>query len=124
MLRHLDRTDSELTILLVDDATMLALNAQWRGIKATTDVLSFPMTEGEYGDVNPQLLGDVVISVPAAGRQASAGGRAVLDEITFLLAHGLLHLLGHDHKTSREDRAMKRRTKELVDVAGMVTSRT
>lgn len=121
MLRHLGREGDELSVMLVDDATMRALNARWRGKDASTDVLSFSMAEGEYGDVNPRMLGDVVISVPTAARQAAQGGGAVMDELTTLLAHGLLHLLGHDHRTAREDRAMRRRTEELV--ASAVTSR-
>ncbi len=116
MLRGLERHDAELTILLVDDEAMRELNTTWRGKNATTDVLSFPMGEGEYGDVNPELLGDVVISVPTAELQARRSKRTPLEEVTFLLAHGILHLVGYDHGTAAEAREMTKRTKHLMSL--------
>jgi len=117
MLEALDHADCELTVVLVDDDSMRELNKTWRGKDATTDVLSFAMREGEYAELNPQLLGDVVISVPAASRQASRARRTTVDEVTMLLAHGLLHLLGYDHQTPSTHRDMVRRTRLLVDAA-------
>lgn len=117
MLKSLGRDDAELTVTLVDDETMRELNAQWRGKDTSTDVLSFAMTEGEYGDINPQLLGDVVISVPTALRQARDGRRELMDEVTMLLAHGLLHLLGYDHQTRAALKDMTHRTEQLVQAA-------
>lgn len=124
MLEALGRADSELTVLLVDDATIHELNRTYRGIDSPTDVLSFAMQEGEYGDVNPQLLGDVVIAVPTARRQAQKAKRTAFDEIVFLLAHGLLHLVGYDHQSDDEDRVMKKETRRLLAASeGSVTSR-
>jgi probable rRNA maturation factor len=117
MLEAVDHADCELTVLLVDDDSMRELNKTWRGKDATTDVLSFAMREGEYAELNPQLLGDVVISVPTASRQASQARRTTIDEVTMLLAHGLLHLLGYDHQTPSTHRDMVRRTRLLVDAA-------
>jgi len=117
MLHVLDRLEGELSILLVDDAVIQTLNASYRGKDKPTDVLSFAMSEGEFGDVNPAILGDVVISVPTAVRQAKRAKREVFDEVTFLLAHGLLHLLGYDHETDEQDREMKKETRRLMKAA-------
>ena len=114
MLDALGRLDSELSVVLVDDTIMQSLNATYRGKDQTTDVLSFAMTEGDFGDVNPDVLGDVVISVPTARRQATQARQPLLDRVTFLLAHGLLHLIGYDHETDEQHREMTRQTKRLM----------
>jgi probable rRNA maturation factor len=72
------------------------------------------MQEGPGPQFAQGLLGDVVISLPTARRQAAASDRAIVDEVTFLLAHGLLHLLGHDHATARQEREMTARTEALM----------
>jgi len=87
----------ELSILLTDDEEMTALNRQYRGRDRTTDVLSFSQQEGERSGLQPALLGDVVISLPVAARQARKRSAALWDEVLVLLVHGVLHLLGHDH---------------------------
>ena len=107
LLHAIGRTDGELSILLVDDSIIQSLNATYRDKDQPTDVLSFAMGEGEFGDLNPAVLGDVVISVPTARRQASRNRREPLDEVTFLLTHGLLHLVGYDHQTDEQEREMK-----------------
>jgi probable rRNA maturation factor len=98
--------------LLCDDDTIHALNRDYRHKDKPTDVLAFAMREGEGGGLNPDLLGDVVISLDTARRQAIAGGRTIASEVTILLAHGLLHLLGYDHQTDDEERRMN----AMVDV--------
>jgi probable rRNA maturation factor len=116
MLDHLGLAEAELSIALVDDACIRDLNWTYRSIDRPTDVLAFAMGDGEQVAVTdelPQLLGDVVISVPTAGKQARRMGHGLLDELTTLLAHGLLHLLGRDHATRADEREMKRRTAEL-----------
>jgi probable rRNA maturation factor len=100
--------------LLVDDSIIQSLNATYRGKDQPTDVLSFAMGEGEFGDLNPAVLGDVVISVPTARRQANRSRREPLDQVTFLLTHGLLHLVGYDHQTDEQEREMKREAKRLM----------
>lgn len=117
MLRALDRDSDELSVVLVDDATIAELNATYRGKNGPTDVLSFAMNEGEWGDVNPGVLGDIVISIPTAARQAAAAKHTLLDEVVMLLAHGLLHLLGYDHQTDAEHREMTKQTEQLVRAA-------
>src|SRR5690606_37624801 len=86
--------------------TIHELNRDYRKRDKPTDVLSFAMQEGEGGDLQPDLLGDVVISVDTARSQAAERGWAIASEIRFLLTHGLLHLLGYDHRTRDEERRM------------------
>ena len=99
---------SEVSVLLTDDADMRRLNRDYRGIDAPTDVLAFAMHEGEDSDMNPTLLGDLVISLETAARHAAtpdglSGARGNLETETALLAvHGVLHLLGYDHQTEAE----------------------
>jgi probable rRNA maturation factor len=93
-----------------------ALNLRHRGIDATTDVLSFAMREGEGGDLHPTLLGDVVVSVEQAARQAAGD---LETEILRLLVHGLCHLLGMDHATAREAKRMRAAELPLLEAAGI-----
>ncbi len=77
---------------------MRSLNRRYRGKDRTTDVLSFSLREGTFPRIQPNVLGDIVISVPAAARQAAEAGHPLIREIERLLVHGLLHLLGYDHE--------------------------
>jgi probable rRNA maturation factor len=117
MLADLQLADAELSILLCDDATIHTLNRDFRHKDRPTDVLAFAMREGEGGDLAGGILGDVVISLETARRQAEERGQAIASEVTFLLAHGLLHLVGYDHRTDAEERVMNAETSKLVDVA-------
>ena len=118
MLRALALEDAALSVVLCDDVVMRDLNRRYRGFDRTTDVLAFAMAEGpSMPKVAETPLGDVVISLPTAARQAQAAGKPVLDEVTLLLAHGLLHLLGCDHRTRAEERRMKARTDALIAAA-------
>ena len=114
MLRSLGERRAELSILLCDDRTIASLNREYRGKKGPTDVLSFPMRDSEGGTLQPNILGDVVISIDTARRQAKARDRPIVAEVTFLLAHGLLHLLGFDHQTDSEEKEMTAKTHALV----------
>ncbi|KAI0566720.1 haloacid dehalogenase-like hydrolase family protein [Gracilaria domingensis] len=84
---------TELCIVLCDDKEISTLNSQWRGIDEATDVLSFPQN-----DPDMVVLGDIVISVETAVKQAEEREYGVRDEIRVLLVHGLLHLMGYDHE--------------------------
>ncbi len=97
-LAFLGLSHSELSILLCDDAFITELNARYRDRPEPTDVLSFSQREGEDAEPDDPILGDVVISVDTARRQSEALGHALEVELTVLLVHGLLHLLGHDHE--------------------------
>jgi rRNA maturation RNase YbeY len=111
-MQALGRQDGELSILLVDDDNIKTLNKQHRNIDSATDVLSFPqMDDNEFIS---HLLGDVVISVETAKRQASEHHFSLEQELVLLLLHGLLHLLGYDHERSpKEEQVMKEKTWEL-----------
>jgi probable rRNA maturation factor len=107
--------DAELSVFFTGDGTIRSLNRKYRGKDAATDVLSFSLREGAFTHIHPELLGDIVISVPAAVRQAAAAGQSVNREIDRLLVHGLLHLLGYDHERSREDeKKMRRKESHLL----------
>jgi len=94
---------------------MRSLNRRYRGKDRTTDVLSFALREGMFPNIQPAILGDIVISVPAASRQAEEAGHALNREIERLLVHGLLHLLGYDHERGpREAREMQRMELRLL----------
>jgi probable rRNA maturation factor len=82
-------------------------------------VLAFPQEEGENSpsELEQPLLGDVVISLDTAERQARARRHSLLDEINFLLAHGILHLIGYDHQTDEEEAVMNEMTTRLVESA-------
>lgn len=97
--------ETELTIVISDDEQLQALNAQYLGIEAPTDVLSFPAneTDPESGGI---YLGDIIISYPRAQAQAQAGGHSLADELQLLVVHGVLHLLGYDHGDETEQARM------------------
>ena len=82
------------------DTAMRTLNRRYRGKDRTTDVLSFPLREGRFSGIQPHVLGDIVLSLPTASRQAKAAGEKYHVEIRRLLVHGYLHLLGYDHERS------------------------
>lgn len=115
MLSALGLDDAELSILLTDDPSMRVLNYEHRGKDRPTDVLAFPLGRRRAATIGvPRLLGDVVISIDTAARQARGRRRDLIDEIRFLLAHGLLHLLGFDHATPTQKRRMDAQTRWLV----------
>ncbi len=117
MLEALRMKEAELSILLCDDRTIHELNRSYRRRDKPTDVLAFAMREGEGAKLHPHMLGDIVISIDTARRQAKEHDRSVIAEVTFLLAHGLLHLLGYDHKTAAEERRMRARSDVLCAAA-------
>lgn len=87
------------TVAFVSDRAMRGLNRRWRGKHGTTDVLSFPAGQDEFERVEGASLGDVVISVEQAARQAAEHGMEFDEEVSQLILHGLLHLCGYDHET-------------------------
>jgi probable rRNA maturation factor len=113
VLRELERSDSELSIALVDDATIAELNRTYRSKSGPTDVLSFSQLEGEHIELAGNLLGDVVISLETAARQARVAHRGLDSEVSKLLIHGILHLIGYDHERDDEARIMQRLERRL-----------
>ncbi len=105
--------DLELSIALVADDEIAALNGQYRGSDQPTDVLSFSLMEGPHADRRGALLGDVVIGLETAARQARRRRRSLDDEVARLLIHGTLHLVGHDHARPDEARSMRAEERRL-----------
>ena len=115
ILSALGYTEVELSIALVDEELMTELNERYRGKKKPTNVLSFSMSEGEFPHLHPEVLGDVVICVPVAKKEAEESGLTVDERITELLIHGILHLFGFDHERSDEDdKKMRKKTEEIL----------
>ena len=112
--------DGELSVVLCDDAFIVPLNRDWRGKDAPTDVLSFAQQEGEGGPDESVVLGDLVISVETAARQARALGHGLDDEVAVLLVHGLLHLIGFDHEHDPDEAAeMRVEERRVLDALGL-----
>lgn len=108
----------EVSVVLTDDGTIQELNRDYRGIDAPTDVLSFSQAEGEGGfetEAEENLLGDIVISVETAQRQAEQQGHSMEHEIDVLIVHGVLHLLGYDHAEPEEEKKMFSRQAEILE---------
>jgi probable rRNA maturation factor len=122
MLRRLELEAAELSVYLTSDAVIKRLNLAYRGKDRPTDVLAFPLDGAprrRSAPAEPHLLGDIVISLHAAKRQADARKRPLIEELRLLLAHGLLHLLGYDHATLVQKRRMRAMTRQLVRAAAL-----
>ncbi len=106
--------DAEISILLVDDAQIHDLNQRYLGRNKPTNVLAFPMREGEFSSLHPNLLGDLVISVEMAKRESRKFGFSPMEMISLLMIHGILHLIGYEHEgNKKEARKMALKQKEL-----------
>jgi probable rRNA maturation factor len=115
LLTALGLPDAELSILLVSDRRIAALNLEFLGRQGPTNVIAFPMRSGRFGDLSPNLLGDVVISVETAYREALQAAMPMEVRLTQLLVHGVLHLCGYDHETDRRDaRRMAAESRRLL----------
>jgi probable rRNA maturation factor len=110
--------ESDLTIVLSDDAQLHELNRQWMGTDAPTDVLSFPSDETDPESGN-RYLGDILISVQRAAEQAQAAGHATEAEVQLLVVHGVLHLVGHDHAEAGEKAKMWLAQGEILSQLGL-----
>ncbi len=105
----------EISIVILEDKEISKLNETYRGICKPTNVLAFPMQEGEFSDITPGLIGDVVISLETAETEAYAAQISLDERISQLLIHGILHLLGFDHETSNKDaETMEKKSLELL----------
>jgi probable rRNA maturation factor len=117
-----------LTLTLVDDDEIRTINREHRGIDRPTDVLSFSLVEGELNGTAafalppgvPRELGDVVVSYPRAVAQAEEYGHSVERELAYLVVHGVLHILGHDHEAPDEQAAMRAREEAALARVGLV----
>ena len=113
--------DTEVSVTFTDNEKIKELNSLHRGIDRPTDVLSFPLVDwDEPADVEPDALGDVVISLERAEEQAAEYGHSLEREVAFLTVHSVLHLLGYDHEISEEDeREMFSRQEEILKTMGL-----
>lgn len=118
ILAALESDRAELSILLVDDAEIAALNLRYRGRPRPTDVLAFSLLEGAHTSRRGALLGDVVIGIETAARQARGRRRTLDDEVARLLIHGTLHLVGYDHARSAEARIMRAQERRVWRALG------
>lgn len=106
--------NAEVSLALVEKEEIKKLNRKYRGENALTDVLSFPLKEEENKD-EPFLLGEVIISPEVVRKQAQKYGNSFKKELSLLVVHGLLHLLGYNHQNSLESKVMRIREKTLLD---------
>lgn len=124
-------TDCEISVVLIDNDGIRALNAMHRNIDKATDVLSFPMFEydengeiiedfAEYGENGDMILGDIVISLERAAEQACEYGHSLEREVGFLTVHSMLHLLGYDHMTPEDEKEMFGYQTEILNEIGLV----
>ena len=115
VLDALDCPEAELSILMVDDAQIAVLNRDYLHRHGPTNVIAFPMQAGEFSNLTPHLLGDVVISMDTCAREAGQAGISMETRFDQLLIHGILHLLGYDHVHSEsEARIMEAKSNELL----------
>ena len=115
VLNALGSPDAELSLVIVDDDEIATLNRQYLNRQGPTNVIAFPMQEGEFSGVSPGLLGDVVISADTARREALMGDMPARRRFDELMVHGILHLLGYDHENDEEQaRAMEAKSAELM----------
>jgi len=110
--------ESDLSIVLTDDARLQELNRDYLGIDAPTDVLSFPASESDP-ETGAAYLGDILISIPYATKSAKKMGHPVESELQLLIVHGVLHLLGHDHAKPREKAKMWKAQREILTKLGL-----
>lgn len=114
--------DCQLSVVITDDAEIRSLNRQYAGEDKPADVLSFSQEEGEAFAAPPddtRRLGDVIISLETAERQAAEAGHDLDAEVAHLLTHGVLHLLGYDHAEADEEREMRARERAVLAKAGL-----
>jgi probable rRNA maturation factor len=113
----LDSPECELSILIVNDELIEKLNAEYLHRKGPTNVIAFPMQEGEFTGINPNLLGDVVISIDTAEKEGKMVGIKTEERFDELLIHGILHLFGYDHEGGEnEAQVMEGKTRMLMEV--------
>lgn len=113
---------AEVSVVFADDDYIHELNREYRGKDCSTDVLSFALNEGEEPDViggpAETLLGDIVISLDTAARQAEEFGHSLERELAYLTVHGMLHLLGFDHEAEDDKSVMRQKEEQVLSLLG------
>jgi probable rRNA maturation factor len=115
IMKYLNCSDKIISLLFVDNNEITEINRRYLNREYPTNVLAFSLAAGEFGDINPNILGDIVISVDTAYRDAVESGIEFDDELAFLMIHGVLHLLNYDHGDGRRKKTqqMKKKEREL-----------
>ncbi|HAO19645.1 MAG TPA: rRNA maturation RNase YbeY [Desulfobacteraceae bacterium] len=108
--------DYELSLVLTDDSEIAVMNKEYLNHEGATNVISFPMQEGDFSGINPQMLGDVVISLDTALKEAEDAGMSLEERLNELLIHGILHLLGYDHEIKEDEDEMEEKSRELKEM--------
>lgn len=115
---------TEVSVMFTDDESIRKLNFEYRDKDAATDVLSFALNEGDEPDIvdgpEEMLLGDIIISLETASRQAEEYGHSMDRELAYLLVHGMLHLLGYDHMTEEDRTEMRFEEERILSKLGIV----
>ncbi|MFP4572996.1 MAG: rRNA maturation RNase YbeY [Desulfobacterales bacterium] len=115
LLEALGKTGAELSLLIVDNEQIAEINKTYLDRTGPTNVIAFPMGDSGFDEIQPELLGDIVISVETADKEASNAGYCMEERFTELLIHGILHLLGYDHETNEQDaKQMNEKSDELM----------
>jgi probable rRNA maturation factor len=112
IMKYLYCSDKVISLLFVDDKEIREINRLYLSRDYPTNVISFSLTEGEFGDINPDILGDIVISAETAFKDAVESGIEFNDELAFLMIHGTLHLLNYDHENASVDKTQEMKKKE------------
>ncbi|MBQ3021028.1 MAG: rRNA maturation RNase YbeY [Bacilli bacterium] len=118
-MKKLKIKDSLFDIIFIDDEKMHEMNKQYRGIDRTTDVLSFALNDNKHIDAIMNSLGDIFISIPKMKSQALEYGHSEKRELSFLVLHGILHLLGYDHMNEEDEKIMFGLQKEILEELGI-----
>ena len=114
MLKEEKLENVEFNIIFIDNPRIHEINLTYRGVDRPTDVISFALEDNKTIDLGVRLLGDIYISIDKAKEQATSFGHSLRREISFLVVHGLLHLLGYDHMTEEEEKVMFAKQEELL----------
>jgi probable rRNA maturation factor len=112
IMNYLDCKDKEISLSFVDNNEIRKINKRYLNRDYSTNVITFSLTEGEFGNINPKVLGDIVISVETALKDAGEAGIELNDELEYLMIHGMLHLLNYNHENTSEDEVKKMERKE------------
>lgn len=112
--------DGELSISIVDDSAIAKLNKKYLNREGPTNVLAFPMQEGDFSTINSDLLGDVVISIDTVKKEGDLAEITTKERFYQLLVHGILHLFGHDHGESEEALIMDKKSKDILGMLNKI----
>ena len=116
ILEILELPEAELSVVIVNDDEIARLNRQYFDRQGPTNVISFPMQEGEGAQFTPNLLGDVVVSLDTAFREAEDAGMNPMERLNALLVHGVLHLIGYDHENEADEALiMENQEKKIME---------